>query len=147
MTPIFFAHESRQDLITIINKELQLLDEWFRVNRQSLNIDKTNFIVFHTSRKTIRQMQNEININGVNIKQVVISKFLGVILDEHLTWAPHIKVTASKIAKNELDIRKCIGPLDVSIFHKTSSLSASSIRQPQGLPLKIKISSLHSLLP
>jgi len=42
----FFAHESRQELINIINKELQLLDEWFRVNRLSLNIDKTNFIVF-----------------------------------------------------------------------------------------------------
>lgn len=93
-------------MITIINKELQLLDEWFRVNRLSLNIDKTNFIVFHTSRKTIPQMQNEININGVNIKQVVTSKFLGVILDEHLTWAPHIKVTASKIAKNIGIIRK-----------------------------------------
>jgi len=43
-------------------------------------------------------MQSEININGVSIKQVVASKFLGVILDDHLTWAL-IKVTASKIAK------------------------------------------------
>src|SRR6218665_1862583 len=31
--------------------------------------------------------------------------------------------------------------------HKTSSSPASSIRHPQGLPLKIKISSLKSLLP
>ena len=31
--------------------------------------------------------------------------------------------------------------------HKTSSSSASSIRHPQGLPLKVKISSLQTLLP
>jgi len=37
-------------------------------------------------------MQNEISINGVNIKQAITSKFLGVIIDEHLTWATHIKV-------------------------------------------------------
>lgn len=75
----FFAHESRQELIRIVNNELQLLDEGFRVNQLSLNIDKTDFIVSHASRKNIPQnMQNEININVVKIKQVVISKYMGV---------------------------------------------------------------------
>lgn len=66
----FFAHESRQELIKLVNNELQLLGEWFRVNRLSLNIDKTNVIAFHTSRKNIPQMQNETNINGVKLNKL-----------------------------------------------------------------------------
>ena len=116
MTPIFLAHESRQDLISIINKQLQLLDEWFRVNRLSLNVDKSNFIVFHTSRETIPQMQNKINMKEVNIKQVVTSKFLGLIQDEHLTWTPHIKVTAVEIDKHIWYVkRNCISIAKVNI--------------------------------
>jgi len=35
----------------------------------------------------MNELQNEININGVIIKQSVISKFLGGFMDERLTWA------------------------------------------------------------
>ncbi len=73
-TNICLAHESRQKLARIVNKILQLLDEWFRVKRLSLNIDKTNFTAFHTYRENVPTMQNK--HNGVNVKQAVTSKFL-----------------------------------------------------------------------
>jgi len=73
-TNICLAHESRRELVRIVNNELQLLDEWFRVKRLSLNTDKTNFTAFHTSRKNVPTMQNK--HNGVNVKQAVTSKFL-----------------------------------------------------------------------
>jgi len=46
------------------------------------------------------------------------------------TWTPHHFFASTAVIAN----------------HKTSSSSASSIRHPQGLPLKIKISSLQTLL-
>ena len=34
-----------------MNKELEKLYEWLCINRLSLNISKTNFIVFHAKNK------------------------------------------------------------------------------------------------
>src|SRR6218665_282944 len=79
------------------------MKEWFCANRLSLNLEKTNFIVFHTPQKNLTSVDdvlNKIVIDGVTIKQVSNSKFLGVIIDEHLTWSHHINLVANKIAKN-----------------------------------------------
>src|SRR6218665_88894 len=78
--------------------------DWFYANRLSLNLEKTNFIVFHTFFILLKNLTssnvvlNEIVIDGVTIKQVSNSKFLGVIIDEHLTWSHHINLVANKVA-------------------------------------------------
>ena len=40
---------------TMKNKELRKFDTWLIVNRRSLNIAKTNFLIFHPINKTINQ--------------------------------------------------------------------------------------------
>ena len=40
-----------------------------------------------------------ININNNKIQQVQFIKFLGIIIDEHLTWDHHIRYITGKIAK------------------------------------------------
>src|SRR6218665_3619310 len=54
-------------------------------------------------------------IAGNNIEQVKSTTFLGLYIDEHLTWNEHIKVTSNKIAKNIGIIRKisCLLPSSV----------------------------------
>ena len=46
-TNIYFDSSSLKDIERTINKELQKLYLWLNVNRLSLNIDKTNFLIFH----------------------------------------------------------------------------------------------------
>ena len=43
------------ELETVINKELKKLDTWLIVNRLSLNIKKTKFIVFHPYNKPVKE--------------------------------------------------------------------------------------------
>lgn len=50
------------------------------------------------SRKTIRQAPQVI-INNVHITRVHEAKFLGVILDEKLSWSNHIKALKGKMAR------------------------------------------------
>ena len=45
-TNIFYAHNDIKTLIETVNSELKFLRNWFRANRLSLNISKTNFILF-----------------------------------------------------------------------------------------------------
>ena len=42
----------------------------------------------------------QISVNEQRIEQVKETVFLGVVLDEHLTWKPHISQVARKISKS-----------------------------------------------
>ena len=56
MNPIIeYEYESLIDLEKTVNKELEKLYLWMNVNRLSLNIDKTNFIIFHLYNKPLKQ--------------------------------------------------------------------------------------------
>src|SRR6218665_21901 len=65
---------------------------WFCANRLTLNFEKTNFTIFKSHRKSM-PLANQMSlvINGVPITQVITTKFLGVYVDQHLTWKEHIK--------------------------------------------------------
>jgi len=51
-TNIFVADHDLNNLICNINYELQLISEWFQVNKLSLNVNKTN-LVFFVSPKNV----------------------------------------------------------------------------------------------
>ena len=54
-TNIYYESNSLIDLEKTVNKELEKLYLWLYVNRLSLNIDKTNFIIFHPYNKPLKQ--------------------------------------------------------------------------------------------
>ena len=47
-----------------------------------------------------------VSINGMNIKRVYVTKFLGVHIDSHLNWGEHINHIKSKISKNVSIMRR-----------------------------------------
>ena len=94
----------------IINLELKNLVEWFRINKLSLNAAKSCYIIFLAPNKNRDDSDININIDGNNMDQV-ITKFLGIYIDQHLTWTKHTKIISNKIAKNIGIIRKIAHPL------------------------------------
>ena len=72
---------------------------WFKVNKLSLNVKKTIYIIFHNKSKKIGKIP-EIVIDNFKINSVTSSKFLGVIVNENLTWTDHIETIRKKISKN-----------------------------------------------
>ena len=97
-TNLFHCDKSLQLLEESVNKELILLSNWFKANKLSLNVDKTNLIMFRPIGKHLQKMS--IYLDGHTIKQVTHTKFLGVYLDEILNWNYHIKNISTKISKN-----------------------------------------------
>ena len=83
-----------------INLELKKLGIWFSANHLSLNIKKTNFMVFCNKRRFPISMPLKITLGGMELDRVANTKFLGVILDEDLSWKSHTLTLASKIAKH-----------------------------------------------
>ena len=84
--------------VNTINSELTLIYNWFTVNKLSLNSKKTKFMVFH-----FPQMRNipklTISINGCNISQCSHFNFLGITIDETLSWRPHLQIIGNKISR------------------------------------------------
>ena len=65
---------------------------------QRPNISKTNFIIFKSNRQKLKNKANVI-INKHTIDQVKYTKFLGIYIDEELSWKYHIYHIASKSSK------------------------------------------------
>ena len=88
-TNIYYESNSLQILEKTINKELNKLYLWLNVNRLSLNIGKTNFIIFHPYNKPMKK-RITIKINKKAIKEKESIKYLGVLIDSTLSWKQQI---------------------------------------------------------
>ena len=98
-TNIYYEADTPDELELIINKELKKLHNWLIVNRLSLNIDKTNFVMFHPYNKPLKQnITLKINKSAISEKDHV--KYLGIIIDSTLSWKNHIDNVSSKISKS-----------------------------------------------
>ena len=103
--PILFADDTNlfatgynlNDIVSEINKEIANIYAWVKANKLSLNIDKTNFMLF--TPKCVPRSINGIFIDGNKIMEVTETKFLGVIIDCKLNWSPHITYISKKVAK------------------------------------------------
>ncbi len=74
-----------------------LLIKWVDSNGLALNYKKTFFMVF--SNRKIDYSKIDVNIAGKEIKRVTEARFLGVIIDEKLTWSKHIAAVKVKMAR------------------------------------------------
>ena len=69
------------------------------INKLSINTSKTKLILFRSCNK--KQKHNiTISINDENIKQVKNTTFLGIVIDECLTWNDHLDLVAKKVIKS-----------------------------------------------
>ena len=98
-TNLFYSHDNASSLTNLINSELSMLSEWFQANKLSVNISKTNYIIFKPRQKK-QIFDLNLKINNKEINRVNEVCFLGVILDENLSWKAHISHIAHKISKS-----------------------------------------------
>ena len=96
-TNVFYSDHDINNLCTTMSNELDKLHVWFTVNRLSLNISKTNYILFGRRRCIADAVS--ITMDKSPISRVKVTKFLGVNIDEQLTWKDHISVVKSKLSK------------------------------------------------
>ena len=79
-----------------INKELEKLNIWFQLNKLTLNVDKTKCMLFH-KRRAVTPIN--ISMNNMHIDIVPHFNYLGIILDENLSWKVHVAMVTGKLSK------------------------------------------------
>ena len=97
-TTLYYSHKNLRVLRCCIQNDLSVVMDWFRANSLTLNVQKTNLLLF--SPKNGKQPNFEIHINQVTVNPVKETKFLGVILDNELNWTTHVKGLLMKMKRN-----------------------------------------------
>ena len=80
-----------------INLELAKIHDWLKVNKLSLNISKTKFMLFFAPQRKVRTPCLKIDNHIIDI--VDEFNFLGVILDKHLNWKSQVNAVSKKISR------------------------------------------------
>ena len=96
-TNLFLSHRNPNTLLNLMNNELQLVQSWIHANKLSLNIEKTNYMLFSNSLDTL---PSHVQINGINILQVDSTKFLGLHIDNDLSWRSHTNYLNKILSRN-----------------------------------------------
>ena len=110
-TNIYYESNDLIELEKTINKELKLLTLWLNLNRLALNVSKTNFVIFRSTKRPLNH--NVILIlNRRAIEQKDHVKYLGVLVDQHLFWKQQISAVSKKISRGIGILAKLQGSMD-----------------------------------
>ena len=114
-TTLYTTIQSTEDLSNI-NNELTKISDWLVVNKLSLNANKTKYMIFHAMNKDLSHLNQRININNVEIQKVNQFQFLGLTIDENLSWKHHISAIANEISRGTGVINRLKNCLPLSIL-------------------------------
>ena len=110
-TNLFYSGKDLTEVCKTVSNEMDKLCIWFQVNKLSLNIAKTNFMVFGNKKCENNHLAS---INGMYINRVYVKKMFGVHINCHLNWSEHINLIKKIISKN------------VSVMYRVKHLLTSS---------------------
>ena len=98
-TTIFFHKNNIKDIISTGKQIMTQLATWLKANKLTLNAEKSSFTIFKSSRKKIQNIPDKIEFLGQEIKRSSHNKYLGITLDENLTWNNHIIELSNKLKR------------------------------------------------
>ena len=85
-TNVLFSNADFNMLQDILNSEFEKLSNWLMANKLTVDIKKTNYVIFKVRQKQLHSVPFHIRINNETIERKSHTKFLGVYVDENLNW-------------------------------------------------------------
>ena len=113
-TTLYMSDTNINSLYKQANSELNDLYKWFCANKLSLNASKTKYIIIRPPQRNIDNNNLTLAINGQKISRISHDeseneksfKFLGIHIDETLSWKYHINYINKKISNAVFHINK-----------------------------------------
>ena len=99
-TSLFYSHKNKHDAINILNAELSKISQWLAANKLSLNVSKSKLLVFSNQKHDNVNVDTlKLTLNGETLKEVNWAKYLGVLIDNKLSWKNQIDAIKLKLSK------------------------------------------------
>ncbi|KAF7664264.1 hypothetical protein LDENG_00182270 [Lucifuga dentata] len=113
-TNLFYSGKHLDSMLHTVDREMDKVKNWFDINKLSLNLEKTKFMIF--SNRTVN-INAQIKIGNIEIERVKETKFLGVIIYDKLRWKSHITHVGSKVSKSIAILYKAKNLLNDNALH------------------------------
>ena len=97
-TVIHVAGENSLSTATKLQPALNKFSEWCAENKLTLNVSKTKLVTFGMRNMVKKAKNSVIKINGAPLQIVPTYKYMGVTLDNTLSFDSHVKSTLSMVA-------------------------------------------------
>ena len=96
-TTVYKSHRNLKYLSWCVEDDIKTIVKWFQANKLTLNIDKTVCLLF---QKQGHSEEIHITVDNITIHNTHETKFLGIWLDEHLSWTTHKQKLILKLTRN-----------------------------------------------
>ena len=96
-TTLYKSHRNIRYLKWCIEQDLKTISDWFKANKLTLNLEKTEYMFFGARPIKIKPT---LEIDNVTLQPVESVKFLGLWLDQNLNWDTHVNKLIAKIKRN-----------------------------------------------
>ena len=98
-TFILYSGKKLKTIETVVNTELKCVSSWLRLNKLSLNANKTELIFFHSKQHSFNYDNISIKFDGKKLAPVDEVKYLGMYIDKYLSWNFHIHHLGKKLSR------------------------------------------------
>jgi len=93
-TALVCEGDTCEHVLQLLVEDIHILNNWLIGNRLTINWEKTCFLLFGNN---LRNDIGYINVLDSQIGRVNVVRYLGLLIDENLTWVDHIELLISKI--------------------------------------------------
>ena len=98
-TTLYATITIRSNNTESLNIEIDKVNLWLAINKLSLNVSKTKYMLFHALNKDLTQCIPNLMINGNIIERVSNFNFLGISFNENMSWKTHLNKLSNKLSK------------------------------------------------
>ena len=98
-TCLLLHHKMIQTLIRNAENSLSEISKWFKLNKLSLSLSKSNFILFHNRKGDPCNWLQSLQVGNEVFPRVPVVKYIGMHVDEKLTWKNHIQEVYNSLTK------------------------------------------------
>ena len=97
-TNLLIKSRSPKQLQKHLNLDLKNLTNWLKANKISLNTSKSELIIFRHPNKKINY-DFKIKIDGKKLIPTEFVKYLGIFIDQHLSWSYQVNTMSTKLSR------------------------------------------------
>ena len=96
---IYYSGKNCNEIQNKMNEDLALVKEWLNDHRLTLNITKSKFVVVGGKQQLKRFKDMTLKIKEDELSRETSYKYLGIIINENMTWGDHIASLQQKVEK------------------------------------------------
>ena len=96
---LFFTAKTAIELKASLNNDINRISSWMKENKLFLNISKTEYVIYGSHQRLKREDSLSLSCNGSSLTKSESFKYLGVGIDQHLSFNNHIEHVVNKVSR------------------------------------------------